>query len=267
MKNTNRKIEDKDINIWDIYKLWNHYLLCWDSTNKSQVDDFIKSAQMDSKEKLSIRSILTDPPYWVAYVENKKWFHKWNNNHSEIINDQEQTWDEYEWFTCNWLDVIKANLSDYNSYYIFNSDKMLFALKDWIIKSWWYFSQLLIWVKTQAVIWRMDYLPQHELIAYWWFWKHKFHKSKDKSVLVCPKPGKSKIHPTMKPISLLRRLILNSTEINDIIYDPFWWSWSTLLACEQTKRRCLMIELDPKYCNAIIARWEKLTSNKSIKIN
>jgi len=108
----------------------------------------------------------------------------------------------------------------------------------------------------------MDYLPQHEFIAYGWFGTHEFHKSKDKSILFYPKPNKSKLHPTMKPVGLLRRLILNSTKVGDAVYDPFGGSGSTLIACEQTKRRCLTIEVDPKYCQTIIDRFNKLTGKE-----
>ena len=65
--------------------------------------------------------------------------------------------------------------------------------------------------------------------------------------------------PTMKPVGLLRNLVLNSSRVGDIVYDPFVGSGSTLLACEQTKRKCLAIELDPAYCQVVIDRWEKLT--------
>ena len=135
---------------------------------------------------------------------------------------------------------------------------MLFALKSGLDVSNFKFCQLLIWIKNHSVIGRLDYLPQHELIAYGWYGSHKFFKSKDKSILAFPKPQKSLLHPTMKPISLLRHLILNSTQIGDYVYDPFGGSGSTLIACEQTKRKCLMVELDQKYCQVIINRYQKM---------
>jgi len=126
-------------------------------------------------------------------------------------------------------------------------------------------SQLLIWIKNQPVISRKDYLLQHELIFVGWRNKHHFRKSKDKSVIFCPKPQKSQFHPTQKPVSLIRRLILNSTNKNEWVYDPFGGSGTTLIAAEQTKRRCLMIEIDPDYCRTIIQRYEKLSSTKAKK--
>lgn len=142
---------------------------------------------------------------------------------------------------------------------------MVFALRNAMNELGVKFGQLLIWVKTHAVVGRLDYAPQHELIVYGWYGTHEFVKSKDKSVLVCPKPNQSKMHPTTKPLDLIRRLVLNSTRVGDIVYDGFLGSGTTLLACEQTKRKCVGIELDPEYCATIIARFEKLTGTKAKK--
>jgi DNA modification methylase len=83
---------------------------------------------------------------------------------------------------------------------------------------------------------------------------------------VCPKPNKSPLHTTTKPLDLIRRLILNSTRIGDIVFDGFLGSGTTLLACEQTKRICIGVELDPEYCQTIIDRFEKLTGCAAKKI-
>ena len=128
------------------------------------------------------------------------------------------------------------------------------------------FAQLLVWVKTSSVVGRLDYAPQHELIAYGWFGVHEFLKSKDRSVIVHPRPGKSPMHPTTKPIPLIRRLVLNSTRIGDVVFDGFLGSGTTLLACEQTKRICIGIELDPEYCQTIIDRFKKLTGLSAEKV-
>ena len=235
----------------DLITLGDHLLLCGDATDKASVERLLIN------KKISL--IMSDPPYGVAYVESKNGFSKSKNDRKVIANDQAQSEKQYQTFTQQWLEVIKPYLSPKNAYYIFNSDRMLFALKDALDSSNYRFCQLLIWVKNHAVIGRMDYLPQHELIAYGWFGTHQFFKSKDKSVLTFPKPNKSTLHPTMKPVSLLRHLILNSSKIGDYVYDCFGGSGSTLIACEQTKRKCLMVELDPDYCQTIINRYQKLT--------
>jgi DNA modification methylase len=239
----------------DIYKLGDHTLLCGDATNKEMVDILLKER--------SINLILCDPPYSVNYVESKRGFRQNIAKPKEIIGDHIQTEAEYQEFTNVWLSCAAQYMTKKNSVYIFNSDKMLFPLREGMLQAGYKFTQLLIWAKTHAVIGRMDYLPQHELIAYGWYGTHKFHKSKDKSVLVYPKPNKSKYHPTMKPIGLLRRIILNGSKVGDVVYDPFGGSGSTLMACEQTKRKCLMIELDTEYCETIIMLWEMFTGKKA----
>lgn len=256
MKTLQAKKPQKSIKSGDLFRLGNHLLLCGDSQDKTLIDELLQSKK--------IKLILTDPPYGVAYVENKLPFQK--NNHIKIANDHIQSQKEYQIFSERWLEAVKPYLNSKNAYYIFNSDRMLFSLEDALRSQGFKFSQLLIWVKTGAVIGRLDYHPQHELIVYGWYGTHPPIRDKDKSVLIAPKPQKNTIHPTMKPVSLLRRLILNSTNLGDTVYDPFGGSGSTLIACEQTRRRCVTVELEPKYCNAIIDRFEKLTGIKSIKI-
>ncbi len=235
-----------------ILQLGEHTLGCGSSTDK----EFVKKVIGNN----IISSINSDPPYGVAIAESSL-----NpSNHKPLANDHIQSDEEYAKFTQDWLEAVKPFLAKKNSAYLFNSDKMLFALRDGMMRSGFKFAQLLIWVKSQPVIGRLDYLPMHEVIAYGWFGTHKFHKAKDKSVLFCPKPQKSKYHATMKPVSLIRRLILNSTEVEDVVYDPFLGSGTTLLACQQTLRKCIGIELEPEYCQVIVDRWEKLTSLKAV---
>jgi DNA modification methylase len=242
----------------DIFQLGNHRLLCGDAKDKKKMEMLI------GKNKISL--ILTDPPYAIDYVNSKAGFKQKLAKAKTIKNDQFQSNEDYRKFTKEWLGAVIPKLDKKNSIYIFNCDKMIFALKQGIDDVGIYFSQLLVWLKSHSVVGRKDYLPQHELIAYGWFGTHAFRKSKDKSVLFAPKPSKSKLHPTMKPVSLLRKIILNSSSINDFIYDPFGGSGSTLVACEQTKRKCLMVEMDTEYCQTIIDRYEKLTGNKAKKL-
>lgn len=207
-----------------------------------------------------INSIQTDVPYGIAIADSSL-----NpTNHKPLVNDHLQSDQEYIAFTKSWLEIVKPFLARKNSAYIFNSDKMIFALREAMIQSGFKFSQLLVWVKNQPTMARLDYLPQSELIAYGWFGTHVFHKAKDKSVLFAPKPQKSKYHPTTKPLSLIRRLILNSTEVEDTVYDPFIGSGTTLLASQQTLRKCIGIELEPTYCQVVVDRWEKLTGHKAV---
>lgn len=234
----------------DIFRLGEHVLICGDARDKK-----IISRLLNGKK---IKSVICDVPYGVAVTESKEGFQTLAKN-KPIANDQLQSDEEYRKFTREWIDTVKPYLARKNSFYIFNADKMVFALREGMRDADIKFGQLLIWVKTHAVIGRMDYAPQHELIVYGWYGVHEFLKPKDKSVIVFPKPNKSPFHPTTKPIGLIRRLILNSTNIGDMVYDGFLGSGTTLLACEQTKRVCVGVELDPEYCQTIIDRFQKLT--------
>lgn len=247
-----------------IFKLGDHKIACGDCKDKELVKRLL------GQDK--VRLILTDPPYGVAYVENKDWLGMRGvqaehfKEFSKIQGDQKQTAEQYTEFTEEWLETTKPYLDTKNAFYIFNCDLMLCALRQGIEQSGGYYSQMVIWLKNHIVLGRKDYNPQHEIIAYGWFGSHKFERSKSKSVLFYPKPQKSTIHPTMKPPGLLRKLILNSTRIEEIVYDPFLGSGSTLVACEQIKRKCIGIELDASYVEKTILRWEKLTNLKHIKL-
>lgn len=240
----------------DIFQLGSHFLACGDALDPEIVNKIIED------RKISL--ILSDMPYAVALVENKIGFNQTGKRKS-IINDHLQTDEEYKNFTRKWLELVKPHLTDKNAFYLFNSDKMLFAMREGIIDAGYKFAQLLIWVKNHSVLGRMDYLIQHELIAYGWFGTHKFQKSQDKSVLLYPKPNKSPLHPTMKPMGLIRRLILNSSKIDDWVYDPFAGSGTLAIACEQTRRKALLMEIDPEYCQTIIDRYEKFSGLKAKK--
>jgi DNA modification methylase len=247
------------INKGDIFKVGNHIVGCGDSTDRNFVSKVIGVNK--------IRTILCDPPYGVAYVENKKGFAKLGIKDEKIIaGDHLQSEDEYENFTQKYLGAVIPYLEDYNAVYIFNADPMFPSLRLGMKSAGFYYSQMIIWLKNQPVMSRKDYLSQYELIAYGWFGKHKTERSKSKNVIYYPRPSKSKLHPTQKPIGLLRRIIPDSTKIGDIIYDPFLGSGSTAVACEHLGRKCIGIELDEMYIQTILTRLEKLTGEKVVKI-
>jgi len=130
----------------------------------------------------------------------------------------------------------------------------------------WQVKHELIWVKEAPVfsMGRLDYDYKHEPIAYGWKKKHNFYGKGEftKSVWEIPKI-ENKLHPTMKPIRLIANAINNSTMKENNVYDGFGGSGSTLMACEQTNRKCFMMELDPIYCDVIVGRWENLTGKKA----
>ena len=214
-------------------------------------------------EKISL--VCCDPPYGVDVAASKRNFRTLAKD-KDIAGDQLQSDAEYRQFSKEWLEAILPYLAKKNSAYIFNADKMVWSLRDAMADTGFKIAQLLVWVKQQSVIGRLDYAPQHELIVYSWYGTHKFRRSKDKSVLCYPRPSKSKLHPTTKPVGLVRRLVLNSTEIGDAVFDGFLGSGTTLLACEQTKRQCFAVEVDYEYCLTAIRRWEKATGRKATRI-
>ena len=243
----------------DIYKLGEHVIACGSSLDS----EFIGKIIGDKK----IRAIISDPPYGVAYVEGKKDFNKLRvDTNKVIIGDQLQTDIEYALFTKTWLEVAKSHLESYNACYIFNGDMMYPALRQGMKDAGYYYSQMIIWLKNHVVLGRKDYLPMFELIAYGWSGRHKMERSKAKSVIYHAKPAKSKLHPTQKPVGLLRKLIPNSTKIGEYIYDPFLGSGSTIIACHHLGRRCIGIDLEPSYISTSIDRWEKLTGEKAEKL-
>ncbi len=247
------------VNNGDIYKIGNHVVGCGDSTDANFVSKVIGANK--------IRAILCDPPYAVAYVENKKGFAKLGVKDEKIIvGDHLQSEAEYESFTKKYLDAAVPYLEEHNSVYIFNADPMFPSLRSGMKAAGCYYSQMIIWLKNQPVMSRKDYLSQYELIAYGWFGKHKMERSKSKNVMFYPRPNKSKLHPTQKPIGLLRRLIPDNTSIGDFIYDPFLGSGSTAIAAEHLGRKCIGIEIDEGYVSIILERLEKLTGQKPVKI-
>lgn len=250
MKKQPARKPESSIKNGDLFVIGKHRLLCGSACSKEDV------ARLIGKEKIA--AVISDPPYGVSVVASKLGFSKLKMS-KDIENDDISSESEYAAFSREWLDALKPHLASKNSVYIFNSDRMIFALHSAMQWAGFTFSQLLVWAKQQAVIGRKDYLPMHELIAFGWFGRHQFVRSKDKSVIVYPKPNKSPHHPTSKPVGLLRKLILNSTRIGEIVYDPFVGGGSTGLAAEQTGRRCFMIEIDPEHCATTIFRLERLS--------
>lgn len=196
------------IRLGDIYKIGEHVLAVGDAQNV----ELVKRAVGDRK----INALISDIPYGISFAKSKRNFCKIKVD-KDILNDGLVSESQYAEFVKKLLSPIIPYLARKNSFYIFNSDKMLFALRTGMEQTGIYFSQLLIWIKSHSVIGRKDYLPMHELIAYGWYGAHKFRKSQDRSVLFCPKPSKSPLHATQKPLSLMRRLILNSTSIGDTV--------------------------------------------------
>lgn len=242
-----------------LWKLGEHRLIQGDARSAEDI------AQLMGREKAAL--LLTDPPYGVAYVEGKRDFLRGIGKAEEKEGFEAIKGDgieeDYYKFSRDWLEAAKPSLAKKNSFYIFNSDAKLRELLNAFHDTGYAKSALLIWLKNHAVMGRKDFHPQHELIAYGWYGTHAYFGNKDKTALFYPKPAKNKLHPTMKPPALLRRLIYHSTKPGDIILDPFLGSGSTLIAAEHLGRRCFAVEYEEAYCRTAVDRWEKLAKQKA----
>ncbi len=239
------KVEPK-VKQGELWQLGIHRLLCGDATN---VDD-LQILFRDKKADL----YLTDPPYNVDYVGKTKDALKIKNDKFDDDNFNNFLTDAFN----NSATKIKAG----GSFYIFHADSEGYNFRSACKKANFNTRQCLIWSKNSMVMGRQDYHWQHEPILYGWMegGSHSWYSDrKQTTILNFARPTKSKEHPTMKPVDIIEYLIKNSSKQEDIILDTFLGSGSTLIACEKTNRSCYGLELDPKYCDVIIKRWEDYT--------
>lgn len=238
----------------DIYKLGNHYLMCGDSTNAENVKLLMQEQEADL--------VITDPPYNVNY-EGK------TEDGLKILNDNMDNNTFYDFLESAFVNL-NNSLKAGGAAYIFHADTEGLNFRKAFINSGFKLAQCLVWVKNTFVMGRQDYQWKHEPILYGWKLGagHYFiDDRKQSTVLEFDKPSRNEEHPTMKPIELLAYLIKNSSNKNDLVIDFFGGSGSTLIACEQLGRRCYTVELDPKYCDVIIDRWETFTNEKAQLLN
>lgn len=127
--------------------------------------------------------------------------------------------------------------------------------------------QTLVWAKQSLVMGHSDYHYQHEAIFYGWTpgGSHKPPPDRKQTTMWSfDRPTASREHPTMKPVALFAKAVENSSTVGSTIIDPFLGSGTTLIAAEQLGRKCYGLEIDPGYCDVIVARWEKLTGKKAV---
>jgi DNA modification methylase len=244
----------------DVFLLGEHRLMCGDSTSIESVTSLMNGEKADL--------YLTDCPYGVSYESAGR--RGKSNQHREIENDSKPL-DEMKTFWQSVATAALENCTDEASYYWFacqGGDQMMMMMMMSLGDAGWAVKHELIWLKDQMCFGRADYHYKHEPIIYGWKRKGKhnwFGDRKQVSVIECPRPKKSDLHPTMKPIELLEHLLGNSSKTGSKVLDTFGGSGSTLIACEKTNRKCFMMELDPHYVDVIIARWEKYTGKTAVK--
>jgi site-specific DNA-methyltransferase (adenine-specific) len=272
----------------DIYELGRHRLMCGDSTIAEQVAELMNGQEADL--------VLTDPPYNVNYG-TKNAYNPEKYTDRTIMNDYmpEQKFIEFlsDAF-INFATHMKAGAA----FYVFHASISVLEFETALRTAQLRTRQQLIWVKDSLVLGRQDYQWKHEPILYGWkegaahsfaddrtnttiLWDKPINTNsltKDemkqmlddiystklsKTIFYHDRPKRSDEHPTMKPILLLVPMIKNSTNYGQLVVDFFGGSGSTLIASEQTGRTCHMMELDPKFVDVIIKRWETLTGQKA----
>jgi DNA modification methylase len=200
----------------------------------------------------------TDPPYNVDYGSSAK--DKLRGNKRKILNDDLGSgFEAFLHEACaNILAVTKGAV------YMCMSSSELHTLQKAFTAAGGKWSTFVIWAKHTFTLGRADYQRQYEPILYGWpagqdrYWCGARDQG---DVWFVDKPARNDLHPTMKPVALVDRAIRNSSKSRDVVLDPFGGSGSTLIACEKTGRQARLMELDPKYCDVIVDRWQRFTGD------
>ena len=249
------EVEDEPVSRHgDVWILGDHRLLCGDSTSKQDLEKLMSGELADMA--------FTDPPYNVDYGNNAK--DKMRGKDRRIMNDN--LGDDFYQFLkdalTNLLSVTKG------ACYIAMSSSELDTLQKAFRDAGGKWSTFIVWAKNTFTLGRSDYQRQYEPILYGWPEGQNRHwcGARDQGdVWNIKKPAKNDLHPTMKPVELVERALRNSSRPGDIVLDPFGGSGTTLIAAEKTGRRARLIELDPKYVDVIVRRWQSYTGDQAIR--
>ncbi len=230
----------------DVWLLGDHRILCGDSIQMEAVERVLAGGLADM--------VFTDPPYNVNYGATMK--DKLRGKKRKIANDD--LGDGFEQFlrdTCaNLLAVTKGAI------YVCMSSSELHTLYHAFTESGGHWSTFVIWAKNAFTMGRSDYQRQYEPILYGWKegTDHFWCGARDQGdVWLVKKPVSNDLHPTMKPVELVERAVRNSSKSRDTVLDPFGGAGSTLIACERSGRQARLIELEPKYCDVIVRRFQE----------
>ncbi len=237
----------------DVWLLGDHRLVCGDATQMEAVEKVLAGSLADM--------VFSDPPYNLNYGATMK--DKLRGKRRKIVNDN--LGDGFEQFLrdacANILAVTKGAV------YICMSSSELHTLHKAFTEAGGHWSTFLIWAKNTFTMGRSDYQRQYEPILYGWKegTDHFWCGARDQGdVWSVKKPVKNDLHPTQKPVELIERAIRNSSKTRDTVLDPFAGSGSTLIACERTGRQARLVELEPKYCDVIIHRFEEFSGKRAV---
>lgn len=237
----------------DIWELGNHRLMCGDSTKQEDVERLMDGVKADM--------CVTDPPYNVAY--------EGGTEDALTIQNDDMSSDEFLEFLTSAFERVVDVLKEGGAFYVWFASREHVNFETALNQAGLVVRQELIWVKSSLVLGRQDYQWKHEPCLYGWKdgASHNWYSDRSQTtVLEFDKPSRNGEHPTMKPVELIAYQIRNSSKKDNVVLDLFGGSGTTLIACEQLNRRCRMMELDPKYCDVIIKRWETLTGRKAVKV-
>jgi DNA modification methylase len=236
----------------DVWLLGGHRLLCGDATQIEAVEKVLAGGLADM--------VFTDPPYNVNYGATMK--DKLRGRKRKIANDDlGEGFEQFLRDACvNMLAVTKGAV------YICMSSSELHTLHKAFAAAGGHWSTFVIWAKNTFTMGRSDYQRQYEPILYGWKegTDHYWCGARDQGdVWFVKKPVSNDLHPTMKPVELVERAIRNSSKSRDTVLDPFGGSGSTLIACEKAGRQARLIELEPKYCDVIVRRWQEFSGKEA----
>jgi DNA modification methylase len=238
----------------DVWIMGSHRLLCGDSTVAESYDVLLQGSPVDM--------VFTDPPYNVNYANSAK--DKMRGKDRAILNDN---------LGDGFYDFLLAALTQMVTHcrggiYVAMSSSELDVLQSAFRAAGGKWSTFIIWAKNTFTLGRADYQRQYEPILYGWPEGSQRHWCGDRDqgdVWNIKKPQKNDLHPTMKPVELVERAIRNSSRPGNVVLDPFGGSGTTLIAAEKSGRVARLIELDPKYVDVIVRRWEEFTGKQAIR--
>ena len=238
----------------DVWLLGGHRLLCGDSTVAESYDRLLEGEQVDM--------VFTDPPYNVNYANSAK--DKMRGKDRAILNDN---------LGDGFYDFLLAALTPTIAHcrggiYVAMSSSELDVLQAAFRAAGGKWSTFIIWAKNTFTLGRADYQRQYEPILYGWPEGAQRHWCGDRDqgdVWNIKKPQKNDLHPTMKPVELVERAIRNSCRPGNVVLDPFGGSGTTLIAAEKSGRLARLIELDPKYADVIVRRWQEWTGKQATR--
>jgi len=235
----------------DVWVMGKHRLLCGDSTS---IDDLRKLCR-----EQDVDMWLTDPPYNVAYEGKTK-------DALKIQNDSMGN-DQFRQFLRDAYVAADAVMKPGAVFYIWHADLEGYNFRGAAFDAGWKVRQCLIWKKSTMVMGRQDYHWKHEPCLYGWkegaghLWATD---RKQTTILEFEKPSRNGEHPTMKPVALFEYQMLNNTKGGDIVLDSFGGSGTTMIAAEKNGRHARLMELDPKYCDVIVKRWQDFAGKQAV---